>query len=188
LIPFTVVRTAAAVLILAAFAVCLHPADVEANEGAANTGRKISQKGPSTEKPCHTLLTPRQFQWVREKNFPGLEFAYLQGNPTKPGPYTMQVRIPANSTLPPHTHPQDEVGTVLRGTFYTGAGTKVDKSKGTALPAGSIGIIPKGCIHFAWTKEPILIQVHGSGPWEMQLVDEQGKAKGAPLRLSGPKP
>ena len=41
--------------------------------------------------------------------------------------------------------------------------------------------MPAGMMHFAWTSEPTIIQIHGTGPFEIKYVnpadDPRNKAK-----------
>ena len=85
--------------------------------------------------------------------------------------------------LPPHYHPNDEAGTVLSGTFYTGMGNRFDKRLGHPLSARSYAFVPNGIRHFAWVEEPTEVQVHGLGPWELIAVDAAGHSKGRPFTL-----
>ncbi|MBV9269578.1 MAG: cupin domain-containing protein, partial [Candidatus Eremiobacteraeota bacterium] len=62
--------------------------------------------------------------------------AVLTGDPTKPGPYVIRLKVPANTKLPAHYHGDTERVTVISGTFYVGLGDKVDAAKATAFPAG----------------------------------------------------
>src|SRR6478735_7359921 len=53
---------------------------------------------------------------------PGAKVAILSGNPTKKEPFIARVKLPANYTIPPHSHPVPEYDTVLSGTLYVGTG------------------------------------------------------------------
>src|SRR5437763_521494 len=60
----------------------------------------------------------------------GAMLAVLEGDPGKPGPFVMRLRLPRGYQIPPHTHPQPERLTVISGTFHIGMGEKFDKEKG----------------------------------------------------------
>ena len=47
-----------------------------------------------------------------------------------------------------HTHPQDELVTVIEGTWYVGEGERFDSAKLKTYPAGSFIVIPAGTPHF----------------------------------------
>lgn len=102
----------------------------------------------------------------------GAQLAVLEGDPTKPGRYTMRLSMPANYRIPPHFHHTWEHVTVVEGTFNVGMGEKFDDRGGVNLKAGSFGALPPGMRHFAWTTEPAVIQLHGVGPWGLVYVNK----------------
>ncbi len=54
----------------------------------------------------------------------GAKIAVLNGDPFKPGQYTLRLSLPANYMLPPHWHTLTENLTNVSGTFYIGMGDK----------------------------------------------------------------
>src|SRR3954465_11672374 len=48
----------------------------------------------------------------------------LSGDPAKPGPYVLEINVPPNTTIAPHTHRDDRIATVISGTWYFGYGSK----------------------------------------------------------------
>lgn len=121
----------------------------------------------------HGLLKPDDMQWGDAPNAlpPGAKLAVLEGNPMKPGIYTMRLRMPDGYKIPPHHHLQVEHVTVLSGTFHLGMGDTFDDSKGNAMPAGTFGFLPPHMKHFAWANGETVIQLHGVGPWEIVYVN-----------------
>jgi hypothetical protein len=101
----------------------------------------------------------------------GARLAVLDGDPTKPGPYTMRLQMPAGYRIPPHFHPGDEHVTVLQGTFLVGMGDKFDATQLRPLATGSFGMIPTGMHHFAQARDAVVIQLHGIGPWSLSYVN-----------------
>jgi hypothetical protein len=101
----------------------------------------------------------------------GAQIAVLEGDPTKEGPFVFRVKVPDGYQIPPHTHPKMERVTVIAGTFNIGMGTKIDKSKTMAMPAGSYGFWEPGMQHFVWTKGETIAQFHGIGPWTINYVN-----------------
>jgi len=97
----------------------------------------------------------------------------VEGDPGKDGPFVMRLKLPDGYRLPPHVHPKPERVTVLSGIFHVGMGTKFDKEKARALPAGSFGTWPAGMKHFVWAEGETVIQLHGTGPWEINYLDPQ---------------
>ncbi|MGH7570210.1 MAG: cupin domain-containing protein [Gemmatimonadales bacterium] len=101
----------------------------------------------------------------------GAKLAVLEGDPSKPGFFTMRLSLPAGYTIPPHFHPVEEHVTVLQGTFLVGMGDRLDPAKFTELPAGTFGMIPPGMRHFARAQGAVIIQLHGIGPWSLTYVN-----------------
>ena len=101
----------------------------------------------------------------------GARLAVIEGDPGKPGEFTMRLWMPANYRIPPHFHPATEHVTVVQGTFFVGMGEKFDTRHGQRLPVGSFGALPAGMRHFAWTEGETIIQLHGVGPWSLSYVN-----------------
>jgi quercetin dioxygenase-like cupin family protein len=121
----------------------------------------------------HLVVTPSQLNWIAAPPSlpPGAQMAVLEGDMTKPGPFTARFKAPANYKIPPHWHPADEHITVLSGTFYIGMGDRLDESTASTLPAGSYTVMPAKHHHFAFTKEETVIQLHGIGPWGITYIN-----------------
>ena len=88
-------------------------------------------------------IRPEEVEWQHFAAFPpAARLAILIGNPTKPGPYTIRVRLPAGTQMMPHKHPEDRIYTVMEGVFYIGLGETFDESKLTAYGVGSVVVLP----------------------------------------------
>ena len=118
------------------------------------------------------MLNQKDIQWKEgSKDLPpGTKVAVLKGAPDQPGPLTMRLKLPAGSTLRPHTHPGDEQFTVLSGKLAFGLGTKVDKNAKVYGP-GSFFSIPAGDEMYAFTtdKETVL-ELNVEGPWGINYL------------------
>jgi quercetin dioxygenase-like cupin family protein len=111
-------------------------------------------------------ITPEDVLW---KDFPlakGLQFANIEGDPSKPGAiYVQRVRFSPGFTVRPHFHPEDRHIVVLKGTWYTGIGEDFDMNKTVPLKAGSYMKHPAKAVHFDGTKdEEVIVQITGIGP------------------------
>jgi hypothetical protein len=102
---------------------------------------------------------------------PGAQIAVLEGDPAKSGYFCMRGRMPANYRIDPHWHPNFERLTIISGTLYMGTGETFDESKATPLTAGSYSSMPPGMRHFAFTKEPTVLQITTNGPWGITYVN-----------------
>src|SRR5271163_3196100 len=60
---------------------------------------------------------------------PEARLAILVGDPTKPGPYLIRVKLPSGVKMLPHRHPEDRIYTVISGVFYIGLGDEFDQTK-----------------------------------------------------------
>ena len=125
--------------------------------------------------PAPTIMLPDQIQWSAGTGpLAGAEMAVLVGDPSKPGPFTIRLRIPDGGKLPAHYHSDTERVTVISGTLLVGIGDTMVESSMTTLPAGSFVSIPAGVHHYAMAKGQTVLQVGGTGPFVMTPVD-QGK-------------
>jgi hypothetical protein len=117
-------------------------------------------------KPEAMAITPSEMRWGAQGALakPGMEQVNLVGNPSKPGPYTLRLKFPAGYRLAPHAHPDHREVTILSGTWYAGYGEKFDEAALKALPAGSFYTEPANVPHFVEVREPVTIQVSGTGP------------------------
>jgi quercetin dioxygenase-like cupin family protein len=124
-------------------------------------------------------ITPSEMRWVTQGSMAavGMEQVNLVGDPSKPGPYTLRLKFPAGYRLAPHTHPDHREVTILSGTWYTGYGEKFDESALKALPAGSFYTEPANVAHFVEVREPVVIQVSGTGPGGRRFVNPTDNPK-----------
>jgi quercetin dioxygenase-like cupin family protein len=129
--------------------------------------------------PEALAMTPSEMKWEAQGGLalPGMEQVNLVGDPSKPGPYTLRLKFPAGYKLAPHTHPDYREVTILSGTWYTGYGERYDEAALKALPAGSFYTEPANVAHFVEVREPVTIQVKGTGPSGRVFVSPAGNPK-----------
>lgn len=101
---------------------------------------------------------------------PGMLLAVVHGDPSVTGPYTVRLKFPAGYTFPPHWHPMAENVTVLSGRFLLGMGDTRDASKLRAYGPGDYLFIPAKHPHFGGVEGTTVIQLHGTGPFEVKLA------------------
>jgi uncharacterized RmlC-like cupin family protein len=101
----------------------------------------------------------------------GIETVVLKGDPAKAGLYTLVLRVPANIRIQAHSHRDDRVATVIKGTWYFAYGTRFDEAALKPLEPGSFYTEPPSQPHFAMTKDEVIIQVSGVGPSSTTYVD-----------------
>jgi quercetin dioxygenase-like cupin family protein len=103
---------------------------------------------------------------------PAARLAVLVGDPSKPGPYVIRVKLPDGTRMMPHKHSEDRIYTVIAGVFYIGLGEQFDESKLAAHGPGSVVILPGGQPHFHWAKSgEYITQVEAIGPLGLEYVD-----------------
>jgi quercetin dioxygenase-like cupin family protein len=103
-------------------------------------------------------LTPEQVQWFTPSYYKdGRQRAQLLGDSSRDGAWVDRVKIPSGRRVIAHTHPHDEVVTVIEGTWYLGEGERFDPAKLKGYPAGSFIVIPAGVPHFLAAKDGVVI-------------------------------
>jgi hypothetical protein len=111
---------------------------------------------------------------------PDVRLAILVGDPAKPGPYTVRVKVPAGVKMMPHKHPEDRVYTVISGIFYIGLGEAFDAAKLMAFAPGSVVVLPGDQPHFHWAKDgDYITQVTAIGPLGFGYVDPANDPRNA---------
>jgi hypothetical protein len=120
-------------------------------------------------------LTPAELTWTAGPPMlpAGASMAVIEGSFSKPGPFTVRLKFPANYRIPPHWHPVKVTVTVISGTFNMGFGDELNMGKGKRLPAGSIFEMPARIHHFGWTTEETIIQEHGIGPLGVHYLNRE---------------
>lgn len=119
-------------------------------------------------------IIPSQVRWFTPPYYKdGRQRAQLFGDSTQDGPWVDQVKIPTGMTVLAHTHPQDELITVIQGTWYLGAGEKFDAAKLKGYAAGSFIVIPSGVPHFVAKKDdPVIVQLSGNAKFGTDYLEK----------------
>ena len=102
---------------------------------------------------------------------PGTKMLVLEGSPSKEGMFTMRVKLPAGTRIPPHWHPRDERVTILSGLAKVGFGDRFDEDAMTSFGAGSFYVNPPRSHHYVWIVEETEMQLTGMGPWELHVLE-----------------
>jgi quercetin dioxygenase-like cupin family protein len=97
----------------------------------------------------------------------GTKMAVLEGDPARPGIFTMRMVVPKGFRLPRHTHPQDERVTVLRGRLHVVIG-EGDSARDVGFGPGGFYVTPAGVPHVVYAAEETELQITGFGPWEVR--------------------
>jgi len=104
----------------------------------------------------------------------GLQTQIVAGDAKGNGLYTMMFNLPANTKIPPHSHPDVRSCFVLSGTWYFAYGDARDEAQLKALPPGSHYTEPPGMNHFAETRdEPVIAECTAIGPTGTTFVNPE---------------
>lgn len=101
----------------------------------------------------------------------GAQAAVLAGDPGKPGPWTLRLKLPAGYKIPAHQHPSFEAATLISGAFSVGMGDKLDEAKADKLTAGSFIYLPANMNHFAFASTESVVQINSEGPFRITYVN-----------------
>ncbi len=149
----------------------IHPAYANVRTNRQSPAVLLENEIEDSSKP---LLVPQKLmKWSNGPNrLPaGTELSVLAGKPEQPGPFTLQLKIPAGYKIPAHWQYSDEFITVLSGSLNIGIGDTLDLNKGKVLSAGSFARIPAKTSHYLWASEDTVLQIHGIGPWGFEYVN-----------------
>ena len=103
----------------------------------------------------------------------GMQIAVLSGDLMGDGPYVIRLAFPDGYRFPPHWHPMTENVTVLEGTFLLAMGDSVDESAIVEYAPGDYLFIPAEHPHFGGAKGYTQIQLHGMGPFKINVVGQE---------------
>ena len=131
----------------------------------------------------HVIATPAEAKWGPAPPMlpPGAEIAVLSGDPTKPVPYAVRLKFPANYAIPAHSHPTDENVVIASGAMTFGMGDKLNKTsaENKALAVGGYAHLPAGMNHYAFTTAASTIVLYGMGPVEFKYVNPKDDPRNA---------
>jgi len=110
----------------------------------------------------------------------GAKMAVVSGDPGKAGDFKIQIKMPADYAVAPHHHPADEVVRVKSGTLNYGMGDKVDKANaGTLSDPMTHVTMQAGMNHWVFTTAPVLVEVSGTGPFQIIYANPADDPRGA---------
>ena len=119
-------------------------------------------------------LTPNDVRWFTPAFYnDGRQRAHLLGDSSQGGAWIDRVKIPGGARVLAHTHAQDELVTVIEGTWYVGEGARFDVAKLTAYPSGSFIVIHARVPHFVGAeKGAVVVQVSGTGKFQTEYLEK----------------
>jgi quercetin dioxygenase-like cupin family protein len=118
-------------------------------------------------------ITPDEIKWVPLPFAPGAKAAWLAGGVDRTEIYTIRVHLDRGAKIPPHTHPDTRMITVLSGELLAGRGTEFREDAMQSFGPGSFFVVPAGAPHFAWAKDgEAVYQESGFGPSPSILIKQ----------------
>ena len=126
----------------------------------------------NAQHPHHTVVHADQIKWGAGPASlpPGAQASALLGSPGKEGPFVLRLKLPKGFVIPPHRHTKDEFVTVISGSFHITAGETVDRNA-KGIKASGFVHLPAGMPHFAFTSEETIVQINGTGPFDVVYID-----------------
>lgn len=118
------------------------------------------------------IILPNEinFNSTEQKDY-AIETFNLIGNPSENEFYVQIVKIPSNTKLNPHFHPDNRTVFVLEGEFYYCYEDKFDEARAKKIIKGSFFTEPSNQPHFAFTKESnVILHVTGFGPTKTTFI------------------
>lgn len=128
---------------------------------AAQERKLVQQRITADEIPWSKSVSNRPGSAM----LPGLETVFVVGDGQQKELYSLVFKVPPNTAIQPHSHPDERSCFVLSGLWYFAYGTVRDETKLKALPPGSNYTEPAGVAHFAGTREQeAIVECTAVGP------------------------
>ena len=121
----------------------------------------------------HIFVDPADLEWTDIASMPApAQITVLEGDLSQEEPFTFRLMLPAGYEIRPHIHPAYERVTVLEGELFFGHGETFDPATTVRLPEGGFSIMAPGEPMFGYTEVDTVIQLHGTGPWGIDYIDD----------------
>ena len=111
----------------------------------------------------------------------------VYGDPAQPGMYVSRVHLRPNAKSRPHYNDQDQIVTVLKGTWWVGKGEVFRPDRLVAVREGGLMYLPAKLTYYdvAGSGE-VILQITGVGP--VSSTHAELDADGKPVPAGGPYP
>lgn len=125
---------------------------------------------PALAADTPALVQPEALSWGPAPNMPdGAQIAVLYGDPSKTGPFAIRLKFPAGYEVPTHSHPTDELITILSGKALMSFGENSNKAEAQAMGPGTFMNLPAGALHHLWVEDESVVELHSTGPFDTHL-------------------
>ena len=145
--------------------------------GVLAQGEAKKQPPPPPEKkqaaPAHKMMNPTELKWgPAPAGLPAeAQATVIDGDPGKPGVFTVRLKAPDGLKIMPHWHPSDEQLTIVSGTLMIGMGSKWNDSDMQALNTGGYAKLPRKQNHYVQMKGETIVQLTAMGPFAITYAD-----------------
>jgi quercetin dioxygenase-like cupin family protein len=103
--------------------------------------------------------------WSEYPGIAGISRMVVYGDPSKAGVYVIRAKFAPGVMSMPHTHPEDRLATVIKGTWWSGTGVDFAPDRTEPMRPGAYMLHPAGEAHFDGAKEEeVIVQLIGYGP------------------------
>lgn len=120
-----------------------------------------------------SIIAPDALAWAPAPGLPpGAQIAVLLGDPSKAGPFVVRFKFPAGYAIATHSHPTDELITVISGKARMAFGEKADEAHAQPLPTGAFTFLAAGAWHRLWVDGEAIVELHSTGPFGVKLASE----------------
>lgn len=136
------------------------------------TPAAFAEKTAKKNEKAAVMMTAKDIKWAdAPPDLPrGAQMAVLHGDPTKPGTFTVRLKVPDGYKIPPHWHSNDEELTIMQGMLMLHLGDSME-SESHNLDAGSYHYLPAKTHHGAQAKGETIVQVYGPGPFDIHYIN-----------------
>lgn len=142
----------------------------------ASSAPALAQEAPLRMTPAEIVTMADAGPGAGTSGVAGIRSTILSGDPSKAGPYTIEIRVPAHTRIAAHNHRDDRSAVVVSGMWYLGYGATATDAAVKPLPPGSFYTEPAGAAHFAMTGDaPAIVYISGSGPTSTTYLDQGDK-------------
>lgn len=129
----------------------------------------IAQAPSPSGGAIHRLVQPDQISWG-PMGPGGLATAIADGDPSKPGPLVMMLKLRDGGWIPPHFHNVDKRLVVIQGELLMGHGDAIDAAATTAVKAGGVAVMPAGEHHYEGGRGETIVALFANGPFTTTMV------------------
>jgi quercetin dioxygenase-like cupin family protein len=111
----------------------------------------------------------------------------VYGDPAQPGMYVRRVHLRPNAKNRPHYNDQDQIVTVLKGTWWVGKGEVFKQDRLVAVREGGLMYLPAKLTYYDVAGSGnVILQITGVGP--VTSTHAELDAAGKPVPAGGPYP